>query len=187
MREEDPGLLLLSAGDFFAPKGILELYRSRFLADMMMLARYDAAGVGENELSYDLKPIIEEKEAGFPLVCANAYHDGTRLFEPYVIKAQRLPETRTHQDQLGIDIGIGDTKNFHAKLVELTVSALLRALVPEHRAHVPESPDLVVQDAVFDAGAHATRGTFRAQREHIAIPVLEGIHFLFNDVGHFAD
>jgi len=86
MREEDPELLLISAGDFFAEKGILELYRSRFLADMMMLARYDAAAVGENELSYELKPILEEKDAGLPLVCANVYMDGIRLFEPYIVK-----------------------------------------------------------------------------------------------------
>lgn len=86
MREETPGLLLISAGDFYADKGILELYRSRFLANMMVLARYDAVAVGENELSYDLKAIQEEAQTGLPVICANLYYENERLFPPYVIK-----------------------------------------------------------------------------------------------------
>jgi hypothetical protein len=86
MRAEDPDLLLLSAGDFYAEKGILELYRSRFLANMMVLARYDAVAVGENELSYDLKAIREEAQTGLPVICANLYLDNERLFPAYIIK-----------------------------------------------------------------------------------------------------
>ena len=68
MRAESPGLLLLSAGDFYARKGILEMYRSRFLANMMVLAGYDAVAVGENELSYELKAIREEAQTGLPVI-----------------------------------------------------------------------------------------------------------------------
>ena len=86
MREEAPGLPLLSAGDFYAEKGILEMYRSRFLANMMVLARYDAVAVGENELSYDLKAIREEAQTGLPVICANLYFENERLFPAYMIK-----------------------------------------------------------------------------------------------------
>lgn len=86
MRTEAPGLLLLSAGDFYAEKGILEMYRSRFLANMMVLARYDAVALGENELSYELKAIREEAQTGLPVICANLYFEDERLFQPYIIK-----------------------------------------------------------------------------------------------------
>jgi predicted CXXCH cytochrome family protein len=86
MREDSPELLLLSAGDFYSGRGILEMYRSRFLANMMVLAGYDAAAVGENELSYELKAIREEAQVGLPVICANLYLHGERLFPPYVIK-----------------------------------------------------------------------------------------------------
>ncbi len=86
MRTEAPGLLLLSAGDFYAEKGILEMYRSRFLANMMVLARYDAVAVGENELSYELKAIKEEAQTGLPVICANLYFEDERLFSPYIIR-----------------------------------------------------------------------------------------------------
>ncbi len=86
MREQDPDLLLLSAGDFYAEKGILEMYRSRFLASMMVLERYDAVALGENELSYELMAIKEDAETGLPVICANLYYEGDRLFPPYVIK-----------------------------------------------------------------------------------------------------
>ncbi|MCK4548760.1 MAG: hypothetical protein KAU49_01275 [Candidatus Krumholzibacteria bacterium] len=86
MRTEAPGLLLLSAGDFYAEKGILEMYRSRFLANMMVLARYDAVAIGENELSYELKAIKEEQQTGLPVICANLYYEDERLFPAYMIK-----------------------------------------------------------------------------------------------------
>ncbi len=86
MRTEAPDLLLLSAGDFYARKGILEMYRSRFLANMMVLTGYDAAAVGENELSYELKAIKEEEQTGLPVICANLYLDGKRIFPPWIIK-----------------------------------------------------------------------------------------------------
>jgi len=86
MRDRDPGLLLLSAGDFYSEKGILDMYRSRFLASMMVLARYDAVAVGEKELSYDMKAIREDAKIGLPVICANLYYEGERLFPPYVVK-----------------------------------------------------------------------------------------------------
>jgi len=86
MREQAPDLLLLSAGDFYADRGILEMYRSRFLASMMVLERYDAVAIGENELSYELLAIREDAEAGLPVICANLYYEGERLFPPYVVK-----------------------------------------------------------------------------------------------------
>jgi predicted CXXCH cytochrome family protein len=53
---------------------------------MMVLAGYDAAAAGENELAYDLKAIKEEEETGLPVICSNLYFEGERLFPPYITK-----------------------------------------------------------------------------------------------------
>jgi hypothetical protein len=87
LRDKEPDLLLLSAGDFYAEGGILEMYRSRFLASMMVIDGYDAAALGENELAYDLKAATEDAATGLPIICANLYAAGERIFPPYVVKS----------------------------------------------------------------------------------------------------
>lgn len=82
-------MLLLSAGDFYAKSGIAELYRSRFVSSMMIELGYSAVAVGENELGYGLRAILEDAEAGLPVICANLYRDGERLFPPFIIKNVR--------------------------------------------------------------------------------------------------
>src|SRR5690606_19454937 len=57
----------------------------------------------------------------------------------------------------------------------------------EHRSGVPEALHLVVDQAVLDTGAYATRRTLRAQGELVTIAVLEGVHFLFDNIGHRAN
>ena len=54
----------------------------------------------------------------------------------HVADAQLAPQPRAHQDHLGIDVRPGKAHRFHANLVKLPVSPLLRALVAEHRATV---------------------------------------------------
>ena len=84
-RMRDPGLLLLSAGDFYAKSGIVEIYRSRFLSEIMIDIGYTAVALGERELSYGLRAIKEDAEAGLPVICANLYEDGKRVFPPFLI------------------------------------------------------------------------------------------------------
>jgi hypothetical protein len=86
MRALDPGLLLIGAGDFYERGGINEMYRSRFLASLMVRMGYDAVAVGENELAYDLRAIRDDADAGLPVICANLYQDGARVFPPFVIR-----------------------------------------------------------------------------------------------------
>src|SRR5699024_10642459 len=63
----------------------------------------------------------------------------------------------------------------------------LRPLVAEHRPGVPEALGLVVQQTVLLGGAHAAGGPFRAQRQAVAIAVVEAVHLFFDDVGDLAD
>ncbi len=86
---KNPDLLLLSAGDFYAKSGIAEMYRSRFLSSTMMGLGYTAVAVGENELGYGLRAIRQDADAGLPVICANLYWDGERIFPASVIKKVR--------------------------------------------------------------------------------------------------
>src|SRR3546814_17493300 len=71
--------------------------------------------------------------------------------------------------------------------MKLAIAAGRRTLVTEHRAGIPEPLLLVVQQAVFEAGAHARRRTFRPQRQAVAFAIDEAEHLLLDDVGDFAD
>lgn len=84
-REQDPDLLLLSAGDFYADPGIRGMYRSRFLTSMMVKMGYGAVAVGERELSFGLRSLREGVESGLPLICANLYIEGERAFPPSTV------------------------------------------------------------------------------------------------------
>jgi hypothetical protein len=88
-RALDPRLLLLSAGDFSGGQGIIEMYRSRFLVRTMIEAGFDAVAVGERDLNYGIRTLRSHAEAGLPVICANLYQDGTRMFPPFVIKRIR--------------------------------------------------------------------------------------------------
>ncbi len=84
-RKLDPGLLLFSAGDFYAKPGIVEIYRSRFISEVMIDLGYTAVAPGERELSHGLRAIKEDSEAGLPVICANLFENGTRVFPQFIV------------------------------------------------------------------------------------------------------
>jgi len=88
-RKLESDLLLLSAGDFSGAPGIIEMYRSRFLAQTMVAMRYDAVAVGERDFNFGLRMLEAEAADGLPLICANLYRGTDRLFPPAVIKRIR--------------------------------------------------------------------------------------------------
>ena len=58
----------------------------------------------------------------------------------------------------------------------------------EHGTHVPHALAAVVQQVVFDGGAHQAGGTFGAQGQLFAVElVFKGVHLLFHNVRHLAD
>ena len=57
----------------------------------------------------------------------------------------------------------------------------------EHRAAVPEALRGSVKEVVLIHGAHDRRGALRTERKLVAVHRIgEGIHFLLDDIGHFA-
>ena len=104
------------------------------------------------------------------------------------LQAEIRPQTMAQQDHLGVGIRAGQPERLEPHLMKLTVPALLRALVPEHRPGVPEPARAVVQQVVLDRAAHDAGRALGPQRELLAIErVGEGIHLLFDDVGDLAD
>lgn len=88
-RDRDGDLLLVSTGDFSGDPGIVEMYRSRFLASAMVEMGYGAVAVGERDLNYGVRTLIGEAEDGLPVICANLYERGRRVFPPHVIRTIR--------------------------------------------------------------------------------------------------
>jgi hypothetical protein len=88
-RERDPDLLLISAGDFFGGKGIIDMYRARYLSEKMLEMGYDAVALGERELAHGPKPILEQMEGGMPVICANLYRDGEPFLPQSIVKQVR--------------------------------------------------------------------------------------------------
>ncbi len=87
--QKDSEALLVSGGDFYANRGILAMHRGRFLGEMMLKMGYSAVAPGENELRYQLRPIMESVREGLPVTCANIYKQGEPVFKTYIIKKVR--------------------------------------------------------------------------------------------------
>jgi hypothetical protein len=100
-RQLDERLLLLGTGDFSGETGVLEMFRSRFLAQTMADMGYDAVAVGERDLSFGLRSVKEEAASGLPLICANLYEGTTRLVPPFVVK-------KIHGAKVGIFALLGE-------------------------------------------------------------------------------
>ncbi len=88
-RENDPELLLISAGDFCSGTGIIDIYRARYLSDKMVEMGYDAVALGERELGHGPKPVLEQAESGLPIICANLFMENEPVFPPSVVKRVR--------------------------------------------------------------------------------------------------
>lgn len=74
--------LVLDAGDAFQGLPISNATRGEDLADIMNEIGYDAMAVGNHEFDFSLEQAQKYKEIlKFPLLSANTYVDGARLFE----------------------------------------------------------------------------------------------------------
>src|SRR5690554_4574103 len=102
-------------------------------------------------------------------------------------KAKGLPQPRGQYQQLGVYIRTIHAKTFHANLVELAVAAFLGTLVAEHRAGVPKPASLVEQQAMLFRCPDTPRGSLRAKGQAVAIPVVKGVHFFFDNVSYFTN
>ena len=123
----------------------------------------------------------------FPVIGAAVRCSEGIEFQARTIETQPLPDSRRHDDDLGIHFGAGEADGLQVDLVELSVTRLLGALVTKHRAGTPQLLLPVVKQAVTEAGPNHARGCLRAKGHAVAASVREGVHFLLDDIGGFAD
>ncbi|MDP3179594.1 MAG: bifunctional UDP-sugar hydrolase/5'-nucleotidase, partial [Spirochaetaceae bacterium] len=80
-------VLLLDAGDTLHGLPWANLERGASVMLLMNAALYDAMTTGNHDYNYGADRLVELAGAArFPLVAANVYKGGSRLFKPYVIK-----------------------------------------------------------------------------------------------------
>jgi 5'-nucleotidase len=72
VRAENPGTLLLDAGDMFQGTPYFNFYKGELICKTMSMAGYDAGTVGNHEFDNGLEGLKEPLQyAGFPLICSN--------------------------------------------------------------------------------------------------------------------
>jgi hypothetical protein len=186
-RKIDPALLLFSAGDWSGAPGIIDMYRSRFLETVMTELGYTAIALGERDLTYGLRALRASAEAGLPVICANLYEGGRRVFPASI-------EKRVHGRKIGV-FALLDEKPRDIEGVELRDPAVEgRAVAAELArrcdyvillAHMDREKlvkliptlsgvDLVIRGHAVE-GEKTNKGcvdTLGGVLEHIGIPVL---------------
>ena len=89
LRQEDPELLLLDAGDYWQGSPYFNFFNGRIEIDALNRMGYDAATLGNHEFDNGVDTLAKVlREANFPIVCANYAVEGTPLediVKPFVI------------------------------------------------------------------------------------------------------
>src|SRR5262249_27671946 len=100
-------------------------------------------------------------------------------------RGKKIPEQKQN---FRVDKWIAAPESFGADLMELTKPALLRPLAAKHRAQVIElSHRLALVHLRLDVSAHHTGRALGTQCDLRPISVIEGVHFLLDDVRRLAD
>ncbi len=118
---------------------------------------------------------------------ARAAHPVAHGIQPqgHPAQAEAGEEVVRQRHDLDVEVGVGRPECLHAQLVVLAVTAVLGILVPERRRHVPGLPGrhrVVLHVRPGNGGR-----SFRAERHHLAVPVLEDVHLLADHLAALAD
>lgn len=88
LREENPNLLFLNAGDVFHGTTIINVTQGETMVELMNIMGFDAMVPGNHDFNYGYDRLMELKElAEFPILGSNIVweEDGTSDFDPYVV------------------------------------------------------------------------------------------------------
>lgn len=113
LRAENPNTLVLDAGDTFHGLPFANLEQGASIAKLMNAVGYDYMTLGNHDFNYGQARLLElEKQIKFPILAANVYKDGKRMFKAYEIKniagvrvgifGMASPETSYKTDPVGI-------------------------------------------------------------------------------------
>lgn len=88
LREENPNLLFLNAGDVFHGTTIINVTQGATMVELMNIMGFDALVPGNHDFNYGYERLLELQElAEFPILGSNIVweDDGSSDFEPYVV------------------------------------------------------------------------------------------------------
>lgn len=88
LREANPNLLLIDAGDVFHGQTIATLVRGESIAKILNAMKYDVVVPGNHDFNYGQERLLELKDMlDFPMIAANiANEDDTQMLDGYMIK-----------------------------------------------------------------------------------------------------
>jgi len=88
LREANPNLLLIDAGDVFHGQTIATLVRGESIAKILNVMKYDVMVPGNHDFNYGQERLLELKDMlDFPMLAANiSKEDDTQLLDGYMIK-----------------------------------------------------------------------------------------------------
>lgn len=88
LKEENPNVLVLDAGDTFHGTTIASLVEGESIVQIMNMIGYDAMSPGNHDFNYGQERLVVlDGMADFPLLSANIVKkDGSTLLTPYIIK-----------------------------------------------------------------------------------------------------
>jgi len=92
-----------------------------------------------------------------------------------------------HEENFGVESGLGGAHRLHVDLVELAHAALLRPFIAEHGAVGENFGQPVVGAFVLDERPHDPGRGFGPQRQGTPLAIREGVHFLLDHVGLLPD
>ena len=114
LKAKNPNVLVLDAGDTLHGMPFANLERGASIVKLMNAVPYDYMTTGNHDYNYGTPRLLElQKDMKFPILAANVYKDGKRLFKPYDIKVVggvrvaivgvASPETAYKADPKGLD------------------------------------------------------------------------------------
>lgn len=88
LREANPNLLLIDAGDVFHGQTIATLVRGESIAKILNVMKYDVTVPGNHDFNYGQERLLELKDMlDFPMLAANiSKEDDSQLLDGYMIK-----------------------------------------------------------------------------------------------------
>jgi 5'-nucleotidase / UDP-sugar diphosphatase len=185
IRAENPNTLVLDAGDTFHGLPFANLERGASIAKLMNAVGYDYMTTGNHDYNYGQDRLLElSKEIKFPILAANVYKDGKRLFKPYAIRkiagvkigifGLATPETYYKTDPkniVGITFAdpIEEARKMVAELDPKTDIIICLSHIGMDKSSNPRSVDIAKAvpgiDVIIDGHSHSSLETCIAEND----------------------
>lgn len=183
IRAENPNTLVIDAGDTFHGLPFANLERGAGIAKILNQVGYDYMTVGNHDFNYGQDRLMElSKEIKFPILAANVYKNGARIFKAYDIREMAglkigvfglaSPETSYKTDPKGIEgitftNPVEEARKVVAELAPLTDIIICISHVGLDRSSDPRSVDIASEvdgiDVIIDGHSHSSLATTIAE------------------------